>query len=358
MKKCCLLIIFGLLIVALWAEVKIDVIANPQPTCREGDVKRINLVREKVFDGDFNDRDFVSEFSVRAIAMDAGGNLYFFDRKQNRIFKTDMNFKLLLSFGRLGQGPGEFKPCFNNYLVCGRDRKLYLHQPNYPKILCFDESGKYVRQMPIKPRRGLCIPAVDEAGNIYLPTTREDPSSTPSINDKLIDIYDGGGKPVASLFDTRALYKTIFVAPPSAFRNDLLTPETVVQVLPIAPGEFAVLSLTNGNMKYVKNRRIQNETFLWPDKLLKDRKEVFTKFPDRNKNGWTDFAMNYFIDGDDARYFYMASGTEEANVAYQFDWQGRLQRVYATTDKGCTWFLFKKNGRFIGLNGERVVVLK
>ena len=80
-----------------------------------------------------------------AFNTDEDGNFYVADYDTHRILKYDSEGKYLLTFGREGQGPGEFQslsiPRFN------KDNNLYITDARNRRISFFDKDGKYLKQI-------------------------------------------------------------------------------------------------------------------------------------------------------------------------------------------------------------------
>ncbi len=81
---------------------------------------------------------------------DDEGNFYVVDWENNRIQKYDPEGKYLLTIGREGQGPGEFRslsiPRFD------KDNSLYISDGLNRRISFFDKDGQYLRQIRVQER--------------------------------------------------------------------------------------------------------------------------------------------------------------------------------------------------------------
>jgi len=81
---------------------------------------------------------------------DDEGNFYVADYDNHRILKYDTEGKHLLTFGREGQGPGEFRvlslPRFD------KENNLYITDSLNQRISFFDKDGNYLRQMRTQGR--------------------------------------------------------------------------------------------------------------------------------------------------------------------------------------------------------------
>ncbi|MGD8536731.1 MAG: 6-bladed beta-propeller [Candidatus Aminicenantes bacterium] len=81
---------------------------------------------------------------------DDEGNFYVADSDNHRIQKYDPEGKYLLTIGREGQGPGEFRsfslPRFD------KDNHLYIVDGSSRRISFFDKNGQYLRQIRLQDR--------------------------------------------------------------------------------------------------------------------------------------------------------------------------------------------------------------
>jgi len=78
--------------------------------------------------------------SVRAIRVDDNGNIYLFEGKHNKFFVFDSNGELSNSFGKRGEGPGEYKDVFNFFLI--NDSII---APDQGRIHYFSKKGKFLK---------------------------------------------------------------------------------------------------------------------------------------------------------------------------------------------------------------------
>lgn len=78
-------------------------------------------------------------------STDEEGNFYVTDYDNHRILKYDPEGKHLLTFGREGQGPGEFRtlsvPRFD------KDKNLYISDALERRMSFFDKNGNYLKQL-------------------------------------------------------------------------------------------------------------------------------------------------------------------------------------------------------------------
>ena len=76
---------------------------------------------------------------------DEAGNFYVTDSYNKRILKYDPEGKYLLTIGREGQGPGEFRSL--SVARFDKDNNLYVTDAGNRRISFFDKNGKFLRQI-------------------------------------------------------------------------------------------------------------------------------------------------------------------------------------------------------------------
>lgn len=115
----------------------------------------------------FQDSFFIK---ITGMCTDFDDNLYVIDSGWNKIFKFDSKGTFIKSFGRAGQGPGEF---LGNPEVChlslsfGNDGKIYILDTCNRKLSIFSTGGIYEKQFPIYGDL-VDSAAVNSNGDIYL----------------------------------------------------------------------------------------------------------------------------------------------------------------------------------------------
>lgn len=131
----------------------ITIFKDPKPTCEEKVYVQLQKTGELVDTLDSN-YFLVSPWSLTA---DCSGNIYVFDSMMGKIYKYGKDLKLLRTFGGKGTGPGEFATSVGRgggyiYLYL-QENFLYAGDRMNKKIICFDTSGKMVKEhkMKVKP---------------------------------------------------------------------------------------------------------------------------------------------------------------------------------------------------------------
>jgi len=115
---------------------------------------------------------------VRQFRVDEGGNIYLFEGKYLKFFVFNPDGKLLFSFGKKGEGPGELKFPFN-FFIEGE----YIIVPDMGRIHYFEKKdGKFVKTVVLETMMGL-MPRlfIDKDRFITVPENPEEKDSKSTI---------------------------------------------------------------------------------------------------------------------------------------------------------------------------------
>ncbi|HRT26250.1 MAG TPA: NHL repeat-containing protein [Candidatus Saccharicenans sp.] len=94
--------------------------------------------------GDLDSPDEHTAFYMpAAVAVDKAGNIYVLDSGNNRLQKFSADGKYLASFGRFGQGPGEF--IYPSWLAIDSSENLYVSDPHNQRLEVLGSDGKSLR---------------------------------------------------------------------------------------------------------------------------------------------------------------------------------------------------------------------
>ncbi len=94
--------------------------------------------------------------TIRQVAFDAAGNLYVLDSLAGRIFVVAPDGGLLREFGRLGEGPGEFRTPTAMAVIS--DGQVVVANLGHQAYQIFDTRGEYVRQVHMDGEGGHRVP--------------------------------------------------------------------------------------------------------------------------------------------------------------------------------------------------------
>jgi hypothetical protein len=114
---------------------------------------------------DFSNEVYNFFAKITDLCIDKEDNLYVADSKLHKIFKFDNNQKFIISFGQVGQGPGEFTGRLS--IRVGNDRHLYVSDDGNSRFSIFSKNGKFIRQFPL-PRGTRDYALANSRGEIYL----------------------------------------------------------------------------------------------------------------------------------------------------------------------------------------------
>jgi hypothetical protein len=137
----------------------VTIVQNPkQPMYGED----ILAIEEDLSIGESASSDDYLFSSIRAIAVDDAGNIYVLDRKDNHILVFDNTGKHLRTFGRAGQGPGEFTLPLTMGLT---NRNEIVIEDYRNRLAYYSTEGEHIRDLPIAKTRVARV-KVDSRGNI------------------------------------------------------------------------------------------------------------------------------------------------------------------------------------------------
>jgi len=173
--------------------------------------------------------------------VDDEGNFYVSDVDNSRILKYDPEGKHLLTFGRKGQGPGEFQNL--NFIRFDKENTLYVNDSINRRISFFNKDGKFLRQIGLK----------DRYLNLYLNSKGffvGDKYETPDVNTfKIVTVY--------GLFDDKfnliaELYKDEIDLPLPATRDESSLADSLAEMLSrTAFRPSVVYTLANNDFIYL-----------------------------------------------------------------------------------------------------------
>jgi hypothetical protein len=98
------------------------------------------------------------------VDTDISGNIYILDSGADTIFKVDPQGDLLKSFGRHGQGPGEFQS--PGFIKVMPDGAIAVVDDIGHKLVRFDKDGTFLGEDRINVLPEITVPSVDSQGGI------------------------------------------------------------------------------------------------------------------------------------------------------------------------------------------------
>jgi hypothetical protein len=250
----------------------------PYPSFSEEKVQYLKKVGE-IKDGFSSEREnfFIK---ITGLCCDDEGNLYVADSGWNKIFKFDSNGKFLMSFGREGQGPGEFMgQRMSNHLKIsfGNDGKLYVNDPGNSRISVFTKEGKFLKSHRTPPFT-YDTPVVNSRGDIYL-------FSKSGI--KAIDCYDSNFKYKGSLLDMEEHLQFPFGKPFSKSYDVVLEhPLFDLELLKFISSNDKLIVVSNLSFKifvFDSNNKKEREFRFENGEFIKDYKAKIKEFKEKEE---------------------------------------------------------------------------
>jgi len=340
---------FTISAVARTGKTRVTVITHPVPTCEE------NLYRELKYEAELVESISDENFLIKptSVVADAEGNVYVFDKKQNKILKYDKDLKYLASCGRSGFGPGEFgvRSSFgaNVYLSIGRDNLLYAGDRDNSTIHCFDLNLRFKKDLRLQSGRlPFIFPVFDEEGNSF--------AFARPRGEGIIDVFNSRGEHIKTLLDKEAFQVFLFFNPTS--KMPIFNSPVPGIVFYDIIGDKLIVYMSNSGYLYVfKKLQLQNEIKLWPKKALKIYRERLKASIE--EGSYVPYFHRLIIDRDDEKSFYLQFGrdTEGKRVLiYKFNLTGKLEKVLYIIQHPTTkypWIYYKKNNLFYAVGQNK-----
>jgi len=154
-----------------------------------------------------DENDFFAEISD--ITIDNSDYLYVADSKMHRVFKFDSKHNFIFSFGRQGQGPGEFT---GRLMISARDNKIYVSDHGNYRLLIFSSEGILLKQFPL-PRNTYDRVIANSRGDMFLLS---------ESGFFILDHYDASFKYIQSLLDLEYLLEFPLEFPPEKIYRQLM----------------------------------------------------------------------------------------------------------------------------------------
>jgi len=361
MKKACVSIAVGmasvlLLITGLTSDLNAkdyEMIRDPKPTQSTQNI--VELVKVKEISGDLDDTHFFA--LPNNLAVDGDGNIYVYDRKLVKIFKFDNRYRLEKVFGNQGKGPGEMTrgDSGTKMMYIAKDGNLYVHSWTNRKIIVFSKEGKLVKEIRLPEDHDInsFCPVVDANGNIY----------TRSANGGAVDRFDQKMNQRYTFLNYDIYKKFIVFEPFPATVAGRLYPCITNTFYDILSGNRLLIYIENSSSVYLfQCDKLIRQFNAWPARAIRARKiaAVATLKREKDKpserNWYPPFMLNFFVDKDDERFFYIdPRGFEKKRGLFKYDLKGNLLAAYTYYD-GHARIMAKRNDLFYALDGANGIL--
>ena len=141
----------------------VQVVSNPKnPAPPKGTPAKMVLREELSIGEGEQEEEMFSQMT--AITVDDEGNIYILDREENIIKVFDSKGKLLKSFGKQGQGPGELNGPIGIRVT--PNNELMVEDVLSQRLAFFSLDGKFLRHLSTAKALGLALVRIDSKGNI------------------------------------------------------------------------------------------------------------------------------------------------------------------------------------------------
>lgn len=133
--------------------------------CSSGEGKPLLTLQENLVIGEQGSAAREDTFSsIRSVQADDRGRIYVLDNRECRVKVFDAKGKLILSFGRKGQGPGEFQSP-RRMSISGK--ALSIIDATNKKVLRFDLNGTLLTEIDFRWIGGLFTAEAEAGGALF-----------------------------------------------------------------------------------------------------------------------------------------------------------------------------------------------
>lgn len=313
----------------------VTVVRNPKtPVPPSGSQSKMTLKEDLVIGKDTKKENYWFS-SLNSLAVDDSGNIYTLDPKEIKIRVFDSNGKLLRTFGRQGQGPGEFSgPGWMNVMPNGN---LIVFDVLSPRFTYLTLDGKFLKTVSTSTLPPGVV-RIDKRGFIYQHKVGR---GTETV-DELIK-YDPSLNPVIKIHTFESIRKSRVMNPFSKQYYFDVTKEGYLIWLLSSTYNIHVIDPKGNTLK----------------RIVKDYDPVKIKDADKER-----LTKRYFPRGDPLRLKIEFPKYYPAVAGLVSDDQGWIYtRTYEKDGQGGVYYdVFNQEGHYIARfslpENERVVVIK
>ncbi len=291
--------------------------------------------------------------------------------KQHEIFVFDIKLGSLFFFNNQcgyvnqalsrGQGPFQTVTAENNDIYAAGDGTVYVHDGMGERVMQFSNTGKPLREKRLNRINASLSPfrpVVDRDGSLF----------TISSHNGIVDKYDKNFKFVRSYLDKNLMDKFIFYRLPyekifkkyKRFLEDKiwLFPNTFNAFYDVTANNLLIIYLSRSSSVYIFDKdKLVRKFDVFPDlPLLKFKEDLIKEIKERKKRGIHEkttmepcIFFGCFLDKDANFIYFQASTADKENSLYQYDFTGRLIRIYSNCDHH-VFFKARVQDNFYGLS--------
>lgn len=293
-----------------------------------------------------------SFWSISDIDCDKEGNIYIADSGWNRIFKFDPYNKFLLSFGREGQGPGEFLAQPHAYrlkLTIGKNNLIYIVDRGNRRISVFNNKGEWLKSTPL-PNYLIGKPAINSKGYFYFINSKP-------IEKQVITCLNDNFNYLENFFPAEWHFKFPFYKPNDKTFSEFIGEDDLI-ILMTKSDELIVISNYSFEVYvYNQNNRLKNKFSIINDYFKAD---LVPNIKKAVSLGGFVVPFRAYLDEHNYLYLIYPNKTKKRREIYVYDLKGNLLKLFTIPEeKGRTRFCKSMQGKFyINLNEERIVIYK
>jgi hypothetical protein len=309
------------------------------------EINNAYLIKNKIIDGTSASED--GKFlKISDICISDEGNLYIADSNKKMIFIFDKNQKYIKSFGRGGQGPGEFTGEIS--ISAGQDKNIYAYDNGNRRIYKYSKRGEYIDQIKVFHNLGNEVPIVNNRSEIYL-------YSQNGYN--IIDVYNEKQKYIRSLIDLDIQISNNNELPKYYKYNLKNKPD---------PNSIKKILLRNGDILLVINSSLifvkigNNENIVTYKNIYNRDYDEDYKFRNKNlidKKTWINSFGSIFEDNNNMINLCYFHARLKEPVIYRFNMDGKyIDRIRIANDTEKTnraINICDDNGNYYGISADR-----
>lgn len=264
---------------------------------------------------------------IDSFCIDKENNIYIADSGLNQIHKFGPDGNYITSYGREGQGPGEFMgnarfaPLRISY---GNDHKFYIYDLGNNRLSIFSNDFGFIKAytMPVTTRI-LDTPVVNSRGDIYL---------VGRIGNKLIHKFNNNLELIASFLDSKDHFQFPFHKPatisPFVGEFDLRKAITKNDFL-IAISNYSLTAFCfNEKGDLIKKFRINNELFI---KDFSERMSLLKRDEKKRQGIFLPFYL--FIDSSECICLAYFNSKLDNYEIYVYSQDGKFKKVLRFPEK-------------------------
>ena len=249
---------------------------------------------------------------ITDLCIDKNNNIYVADSKLHTIFKFNKNREYITSFGKEGQGPGEFTGRLR--ISAGNDGNIYVSDHGNNRFCAFSLNGELIRQQPL-PKNSYDYAVANSEGNTFL-------LSKNGFN--VIDCFDPEYKYLDSFIEMKYHLNFPFGYPPKLiFKNLLLRPPIsgeVLKTISINDDLFVIFNNSLVVMSYDRTNKLIAQFRIDHPRIIDDLKNQLDNA--RKNRGWIYPIGSIFVDNNGSLCFCYYNSQLSLPEIYRYEENG------------------------------------